>query len=116
MTLRAALQAQYKSLSSAKKPKAQYKSLSSAKKPKNHVFPHKSKTETLEQKPIQPVTTITILKFWGENKGTRESSLFSSQPLSISSSWVEISNLYYFYTFFSILLLAFFISFLLKHH
>ena len=81
MTLRAALQAQYKSLSSAKKPK-------------NNVFPHKA--ETLEQKPIQPVTTITILKFRGGNKDTGESSLFSSQPLSIFSSrklWVEVSDL-----------------------
>ena len=52
--------------------------------------------ETSEQKPIQLVNNLTILMLEGGNMGTGESSLSSSQPLSISSShwlWVEVSDL-----------------------
>jgi len=48
------------------------------------ISPHR--IETLEQKPIQPVSIFTILKLMGGNMGTREPSLSSLQPLSISSS------------------------------
>ena len=62
-------------------PQSQYKSLSSAKKPRTTFSPHRA--ETLEQKLIQLVNTLTILKLRGGNMGTREPFLSSSQLLSI---------------------------------
>ena len=69
-------------------------------------------------KPIQPDNIIAILKHRGGNMGTGEPSLSSSQPFSFSSSpwlWVDLSNLLCFYTFFALLLLAFWFS-LVKAH
>ena len=74
-------------------------------------FPHK--TETWEQKPIEPGNVLTTLNFRGGNMGTGEPSLSSSQPLSFFSSrwlWVEVSDLLCFYTFSTLLLLAFWFS------
>ena len=71
-------------------------------------LPHRA--ETWEQKSTQLANILTILKFGGGNMGIGEHSLFSSQPLSISSScwlWVEVSDLCCFYAFFSISVLAF---------
>ena len=53
-------------------------------------------------KSIQPVNILAILKHRGGNLRIGESSLFSSQPLLISSScwiWVEVSDLLCFYAF-----------------
>ena len=75
--------------------------------------------ETLEQKLIQSTNILTILKFSDGNMGTRELSLSSSQPFSISSSrwlWVKISDLLCFYAFFNIFVIGILISLLLKHH
>ena len=77
----------------------------------NHVFPHRA--ETWEQKPTKLGNILTILNLGGENMGTGEPSLSSSQPLSIPSSrwlWVEISDLLCFYAFYALLLLVFWFS------
>ena len=74
-------------------------------------FPHK--IETREQKPTEPRNILTILNLRCGNMGTGEPSLSSSQPLSFSSSqwlWIEISDLLCFYTFSTLLLLAFWFS------
>ena len=74
-------------------------------------FPHRA--ETWEQKPTELGNILTIPNLRGGNMGIREPSLSSSPPRSISSSgwlWVEVSDLLCFYTFSTLLLLAFWLS------
>ena len=76
-------------------------------------FPHRAKI--WEQKPTKLGNILTILILRGGNMGTGEPSLSSSQPLSFSSSqwlWVEVIDLLCFYTFSTLLLLAFWFSLL----
>ena len=73
-------------------------------------FPYRA--ETWEQKPTDLGNILTISNLKGGNIGIGEPSLSSSQPLSISPFgrlWVEVSNLLCFYTFSTLLLLAFLI-------
>ena len=53
-------------------------------KPVEPRLPHRA--ETLEQKPTETRNILTILNLRGENMGTGEPSLSSSQPLLISYS------------------------------
>ena len=78
---------------SLRAPQVQYKRPQSDSKSTNHVLPTYLKLQSKSHSTSQQSHNS---EGWGGNMGTREPSLSSLQPLSISSSWwlwVEVSDL-----------------------